>query len=67
MPTATNHCRFQPGLPHAASVARAVLPLSTGIVRTLRGGWLTALSSDGMECIDRTSKPGRARFGRDDP
>ena len=62
MPTASNHCRFQPGLPHAASVA--VLPLSTGIARTLRGSWLT--SSDGMECIDGASKPGRARFGRDD-
>lgn len=65
MPTASNHCRFQPGLPYAASVARAVLPLAMGSTRTLRGDWLT--SSDGMECIDRASKPGRARFGRDDP
>jgi hypothetical protein len=55
----------QPGWTSAANFAEAVLPLSGMVSRSDKVGM--AMFSDGMSGIDGASKPGRARFGRDDP
>jgi hypothetical protein len=65
MPTVTHYRQSQPGWTFAANFAEAVLPLSRVVSRSGKGG--VAMFSDGMSGIDGASKPGRARFGRDDP